>query len=276
MTSDAKIGLLIGLLFIFIIALIINGLPNLRGSDDNNELTTNMVRSHSNTPGIGGAGREVIRQTNGLGGQFQDGDGAEAVDDEDVLYTRVLQIDPTIVAASDNDMGVSTPGGDVKVEPSVPALPKVYVIEAYDNLSLIAKKFYGQEEGNKLANIMRIFEANRNVLRSVDEIREGQKITIPPLPGSGQSGGTTDGIFSGSLFDRDKSIGQRYFSADASKPAAAAHKVYVVKENDSLWRIATAHLGSGVRYKEIVRLNAGVLGNEDSIAVGMRLKIPAR
>jgi hypothetical protein len=49
MTSDAKIGLLLGLVFIFVIAFIINGLPNFRDDTDNNELTTNMV-SRQNDP----------------------------------------------------------------------------------------------------------------------------------------------------------------------------------------------------------------------------------
>ena len=43
MTSDAKIGLLLGLVFIFIIAFIINGLPSFKSEVDNNELTTTMV-----------------------------------------------------------------------------------------------------------------------------------------------------------------------------------------------------------------------------------------
>ena len=39
MTSDAKIGLLLGLVFIFLIAFIINGLPSFNNNKDNNELT---------------------------------------------------------------------------------------------------------------------------------------------------------------------------------------------------------------------------------------------
>ena len=37
MTSDAKIGLLLGLVFIFIIAFVINGLPRFRNATDSNE-----------------------------------------------------------------------------------------------------------------------------------------------------------------------------------------------------------------------------------------------
>ena len=43
MTSDAKIGLLLGLVLIFVIAFILNGLPNLRGHEDSNALTTEMM-----------------------------------------------------------------------------------------------------------------------------------------------------------------------------------------------------------------------------------------
>ena len=51
MTSDAKIGLLLGLVFIFVIAFIINGLPGLHQKDDSNKLTTNMVGLESNPSG---------------------------------------------------------------------------------------------------------------------------------------------------------------------------------------------------------------------------------
>ena len=53
MTSDAKIGLLLGLVFIFIIAFIINGLPSFKSEADNNELTTTMVSLQNKQLGIG-------------------------------------------------------------------------------------------------------------------------------------------------------------------------------------------------------------------------------
>jgi nucleoid-associated protein YgaU len=51
----------------------------------------------------------------------------------------------------------------------------------------------------------------------------------------------------------------------------------VTQQNgDSLWRIAAEQLGSGSRYSEIADLNADILDDEDSLAVGMRLKMPVR
>ncbi|MCK4887299.1 MAG: LysM peptidoglycan-binding domain-containing protein [Planctomycetes bacterium] len=64
MTSDAKIGLLLGLVFIFIIAFIINGLPNFKSEADNNELTTTMVSLQNKQLGIGSgvADSEVLER----------------------------------------------------------------------------------------------------------------------------------------------------------------------------------------------------------------------
>ena len=62
MTSDTKIGLLLGLTFIFIAAFVINGLPGLRDNVNSNLLTTNLVNSQNNPPGIGASERKISRQ----------------------------------------------------------------------------------------------------------------------------------------------------------------------------------------------------------------------
>ena len=53
MTSEAKIGLLLGLVFIFIIAFIINGLPSFWHKTDGNELTVAAENAQDNAAGIG-------------------------------------------------------------------------------------------------------------------------------------------------------------------------------------------------------------------------------
>ena len=59
MTSDAKIGLLLGLVFIFIIAFVINGLPRFRSATNGSELTTNMVSSQNDIHPIGSRERNA-------------------------------------------------------------------------------------------------------------------------------------------------------------------------------------------------------------------------
>ena len=49
-----------------------------------------------------------------------------------------------------------------------------WVVQSGDSLSKIAKRAY--DDGNKY---MRIFEANKDVLKDPDKIQVGQKLTIP-------------------------------------------------------------------------------------------------
>ncbi len=53
---------------------------------------------------------------------------------------------------------------------------------------------------------------------------------------------------------------------------APAHTIYTVVKGDSLWKIAEEHLGSGIRYKEIMELS-GL--KSETIYVGQQLKLPA-
>jgi nucleoid-associated protein YgaU len=166
-----------------------------------------------------------------------------------------------------------TPAGNTerttaqRPEPVRPASPKSYVVQEGDgNLANIAKKHYGEIEGNRIVNVNRIFEANRGVLKSADEIYVGQKLIIPPLPASTQRGTDNRSVFSNQLFERVNSVGGQ----------SATGRWYVVKENDSLWTIAAEQLGNGSRYTEISKLNAGIIVDEDRVSPGMRLRLPAR
>jgi nucleoid-associated protein YgaU len=73
-----------------------------------------------------------------------------------------------------------------------------------------------------------------------------------------------------------ESIGRRHKGADVSKTPKTQERWYEVKENDSLWKIATQELGDGNRYKEIKTLNSDLLSNEDDLDIGLRLKLPLR
>jgi nucleoid-associated protein YgaU len=50
----------------------------------------------------------------------------------------------------------------------------------------------------------------------------------------------------------------------------------VVKDGDNLWKIAADQLGNGSRYKEIIKLNPGIVSHEDNLDVGTRLRLPVR
>lgn len=330
MTSDAKIGLLLGLVFIFIIAFVINGLPRFRQAANGNELTTNMVSQNDNL-GITGNVNKIREQLDWdrivgepqveqpeVQPQEEKAPLQQETEEEfrfkmklpqsisstqdtpsgqTIEYSRSPLTDPFDYGAEESsDMDTSgtdssyaiesvlekvepertVPEVKIKVRKHKPAIPKVYVISSGDNLADIAKKFYGEQEGNKRANIKKIFEANKGVLESVDKIFVGQKLVIPPLESPNQEGEESGGLFSGSLFEKVKSIGRSITSDSTETKKRGSGKQYVVKEGDSLWKIAASELGSGARYKEISELNSDILKSEDNLVVGMRLWMPEK
>ena len=281
MTSDAKIGLLLGLVFIFIIAFMLNGLPNLRKDTNNNELTTSMVGSQNNPPAFGAKEREVINrrkqvekqslkvQSSPTGNQSIRFKTPLPESTSTVKQTKkTVEIRPTALAPYSPIIAKKRETGLTK-----PALPKVYVVNKGDNLTVIAKKFYGPQDGSKRVNIARIFEANAEMLKSPDEIHEWQKLVIPSLTASVPDKSKVSSVLASSMLEKVKSIGTRLL-ADGRR--AKRSRQYVVRKGDSLWRIAAEQLGNSNRYSEIAELNADILDDEDSLIVGMRLRLPGR
>ncbi len=271
MTSDAKIGLLLGLVFIFLIAFVINGLPRFSNDKNNNELTSNMVQVQNGPPAIAAKERKAINETaRRAAARLETAQGQNA--EQGVRYSRPL---PKTTAAAKNGSVVKPDllkeqkkkSGDVKS--SRGEWPKVYVVQSGDNLAVIAKKFYGAEEGNRLKNIEWIYQANARNLVSPDEVSEGQKLFIPAPPGVG----TQSIVSAGSSDERAEPVKLKQSS---KKQKVRRGGFYVVKDGDSLWRIASEQLGDGTRYEEIAELNSKIIAEEDVLVVGMRLRLPAR
>lgn len=278
MTSDAKIGLLLGLVFIFAIAFIINGLPNFRGEQNNNELTSTMFNPYNEGLGLAAKERKVIEQNEPIMKYpaFVPRPGAESDTRVEMpLPKNVSDKKETLQGkkiAPPKNLPAATSKEKRKTLTQKPTLPKSYVVAAGDNLSAIAKKFYGKNEGNRIKNVIRIFKANRKILKSADDIYEGQKIIIPPVPASDKD--RIAGGLPGKMFEKVKSIGR--IRVSKKRPKAGRSGGYVVRDGDSLWRIAAEHFGDGSRYGEIARLNANILDDEDYLSVGMRLRLPTR
>ena len=142
----------------------------------------------------------------------------------------------------------------------------VYVVCPGDSLAEIAKKLYGPENGNKLASIEKIYNANKDKLTSIDELQVGQKLVIPPLENK------TNALLKTGLFEKVTNT----ISGQTPQPAKEQFKQYIVKESDSLWQIAAEQLGNGNRYEEIIELNKSVITDADKLVIGMKLKLPAR
>jgi nucleoid-associated protein YgaU len=63
---------------------------------------------------------------------------------------------------------------DLSIDASLKVPDQIYEVVAGDNLSKIAKKFYGDANQYK-----KIFEANKDTLADPDKIKVGQKLRIP-------------------------------------------------------------------------------------------------
>jgi nucleoid-associated protein YgaU len=286
MTSDAKIGLLLGLVFIFIIAFIINGLPSFSRDTNNNQLTTNMVDSQNSPSALAArerkVRREVIDQIESVNKQLPRQVQTVSTANQDVRFVATLPTsNPAVTQAV--EQRIKTPGPSMpqpsevhsnNIASSPPALPKVYVVREGDSLAVIVQKVYGPEEGNKTANINRIFKANSKLLKSPDEIYVGQKLIIPPLSFSAQQQNETASDLPETVFTKAESIGKRH-SLNGSQETAAVRQ-HIVREGETLWQIAAEQLGDGDRYTEIAKLNADILDDEDELSIGMRLKLPAK
>ena len=211
MASEAKIGLLLGLVIIFVVAFVINGLPHF-GSNDSSDDLANVL--DSNPPGIRpGMPSRILGPARTLD-SAPDETSPGPQDNERFLDSLPGTISPSEVA---NQLEPDAPGRTnegssevVQLEPARPAWPKVHIVRKGDNLGDIAKIYYGDREGNRKANVLRIFRSNRYVLESPDKIFPGQKLIIPALWASGAGQETIEHIFPASMFERVESIGRTH------------------------------------------------------------------
>ena len=271
MTTDAKIGLLLALIFIVAITFVINGLPDFLSKNNKAPDTTGYVNHYKEQqPALVGASRNI----------------APALSHKPVItaVTETPKVDQnntsaktgyqTILPAAQEVVKESTSVDEtvqkepVEIKPPAGQQPSttVYIVCPGDNLGEIAKKMYGPEYGNKLAAVEKIYNANKNILESIEQIQVGQKLVIPPLENK------TNTLLKTGLFEKvPKST-----PSQTPQPSKEQFSEYIVKESDSLWQIAAEHLGNGNRYEEIIQLNKSVITDADTLVVGMKLKLPAR
>jgi len=192
MASNAKIGLLIGLVVIFIVVFVINGLSGFDNAGDGDDSPPIVVIDPPDIkPDIP---LEVFPPR-----RVPERHTEETPPPEDKERFRDQLPETTSPDETDNN-----------TEPVEQTWPKVHVVCKGDNLADIAKKFYGPKEGNRRANIKRIFEANSKALESPDKICPGQKLIIPPLWASAPDKNGIESIFPDSMFEEVESIGRRH------------------------------------------------------------------
>ena len=200
MASNAKIGLLLGLVVIFVIVFVINGLS---GFGDSTPIV--VVDPPDIIPDIppGDFPPRHVPERH----------PEETSPPEDKEHFR----GQPPVHRTPYGGNTSPDETDNNTEPVKQTWPKIHVVCKGDNLADIAKKFYGPKEGNRRANVKRIFEANSKALESPDKICPGQKLIIPSLWASASDNpqdtlrrNSVENIFPDSMFEVVDSIGRRH------------------------------------------------------------------
>lgn len=207
MASEAKIGLLLGLVIIFVVAFVINGLPHF-GINDSSDDLANVL--DSNPPGIRPGIPQGILGSGRTSAPTPDETQPGPEDNE-----RFRDSLPGAISASEVAKQLepdATEGSSEIMQPerARSAWPKIHIVRKGDNLGDIAKIHYGSKEGNRRANVLRIFKSNQNVLESPDKIFPGQKLIIPSPWASGASRKTIEQIFPASMFEQVESIGRTH------------------------------------------------------------------
>ncbi len=258
MTSDAKLGLLVGLILIIAIVFALNGLPGIiKASQDK---LANETAIKVSTEDIMSTARETVRTL------------VEYENPEPLPETAPEPPAQQVANSYNVEIPAEQPTTDL---PAPAKKEQEYIVQANDNLAEIAKKFYGDEQGNRLVNIEKI--AKHNNLKSVNFIYKGQKLIIPPI--KDQSTSLTEEqkkhFVKADSFSATSKIRNIVNLPTISVINKVPGNVYVVRENDTLWSIAAKMLGNGTRYPEILKINSQLTGAAD-LEPGMELKLPVR
>jgi len=162
---------------------------------------------------------------------------------------------------------------------------QTYTVAPGDSLAKIARTVYGPAHEGEYR---RIFEANRGVLSDESIVQVGQELLIPPLEDAPQVAAASRQVRQAApqpYREMDAEQLEAYFLAARDEPAAPARvvtqrapsgRVYVVKSNDNLTKIARRLLNDGSRdaVMKIYNANRDKLSSPNVLPVGVELRIP--
>lgn len=218
MTADAKVGLLLGLVFIAIIAFVINGLPDFVGSVREKAVVETAVTTQTGNnlviePAVVDVARSLqerpkpVRYVNPPAETTaleQYAGGAETTPAVQEQQSASSDTTPAVQTVQESPSPVVTEQTEETVQVAQQPAPQIqlqkqpenvevitipqkqvsalkYTVEEGDNLAYIARKYYGQEEGNKRATIQMLYEANKDVLESPEILQVGDELVIPRI-----------------------------------------------------------------------------------------------
>lgn len=255
MTADAKVGLLLGLVFIVIIAFIVNGLPDFFKQSEPDFISHDV---------------EVPRP-----------DVIIDLPPEDYAPRLKPKVKPRQVPIPTGTDVVNTEVTTVAVETSVKPKkvavakhsPKVKMhrVQEGDTLGAILESAYGSG-GKKQSTIDLVMKANH--LDSPDVILLGQVLKLPALSGGGSRIAKGPSLIARIIepFTNLRKKKTEAKKSEVKKPVKMERRRYKVKAGECLSQIASKQCGTIKHVDAIMKLND--LQDADNIVEGMVLKLP--
>lgn len=173
------------------------------------------------------------------------------------------------------DRAPSIPGETVKPAPIPEVQTTWHTVKAGETLSKIAARHLGSA-----GRWRELVALNPKAVAADGTVREGVRLRVPLAAGAKPE---AQGASPSPKPDSSKPPtpttpirpGRQRLAGDAPAPASTA-ATYIVKKGDSLGEISQKLLGTVKRKSEIIALNQDSLKDENSIRVGMVLRVPTK
>jgi nucleoid-associated protein YgaU len=140
-----------------------------------------------------------------------------------------------------------------------------YTWKSGDTFATVASRFYG--DPSRLATLKRLNEGR-------SDVQPGERVLIAVYD---LDGSPAPAVAPAAAADKKVAAAPAKPDAPAATPVAAASgtaRSHLVKDGESLWKIAKQELGSGARWNEIYTANRDVLSSPEALHTGQKLRIP--
>jgi nucleoid-associated protein YgaU len=138
-----------------------------------------------------------------------------------------------------------------------------YTWKAGDTFTGLAQRFYG--DPSRLAILKRINEGRTDV-------QPGERVLVPVYDLDAVPAAAPAPTVANPKTKPDAAKGAETQAPTAS--GTSSPRYHVVKDGESLWKIAKQELGSGARWNDIYNANRDVLSSPEALHTGQKLRVP--
>ena len=145
-----------------------------------------------------------------------------------------------------------------------------YTVAPGDTLSKIALVHFGNKART---SVNAIFDSNRAILSSPDELKAGWVLSLPVLEGTPKPVKSEPPAVKAAKSSRTEEV-KNQPTKKSAEPPAPTYRWYQVKKNDRYASIAREQLGDTGRWRELHEMNKDKFPDPQLIREGVRIKVP--